>query len=209
MKIMAIVTLWACVLAMCANIFLTPAHWSQRIAVNEAHAIETCFGGKRASLVGAITRGVLDTYIVKSGVYDGIRDFLLPSRDETDAQGPFADFARPVFTWAANRIDAWVAITFVICQRVILIAASLRLMWIVPVIAILDGVLNRRIKQAGFARASTFVAVSALRGGAFLVFAMVLLILLPLDLPPIIFPGLLLAGCALIARLVGHMPKRL
>ena len=152
MKIMAIVTLWTCVLAMCANIFLTPAHWSQRIAVNEAHAIEKCFGAKRASLVGATTRGVLDTYIVKSGVYDGLRDFLLPSPDETDAQGPLANFTRPVFTWAAHRIDAWVAITFVICQRVILIAASLCLMWIVPVIAILDGVLNRRIKQAGFVR---------------------------------------------------------
>jgi hypothetical protein len=188
---------------------LVPADWSAQVRESELAWLRSGLGEHPAALVVARAERWYEGLFAETGLVAGSYRITLPTQDDTRRSGALAPLATlPLWAWVAERLGVIWAGVYQVLQRVALVLAWWPLLVLLLAAAWGEGVLRRRIRQAGFAYASPLVHAYALRGLAMVLLLTAFVLLLPVPLPALGVPvvGMLLA--VLLAVAVAHAQKR-
>ena len=145
-----------------------------------------------------------------TGVEKNVYDFFLPSQDQIkESKGLEALGARLYFPMVQSGLDS----LFGSLQRLFVRMTALAL-WLptVPLIlipAILDGMMTWRRKQFSFDYASPLVHGYAAGAAKWLVIGLPLALLLPVPIPPLVFPFVFIVLSFLLMLVTAHTMKRI
>jgi hypothetical protein len=188
---------------------LVPADWSAQVRESELAWLRSGLGEHPAALVVARAERWYEGLFAETGLVAGSYRITLPTQDDTRRSGALAPLATlPLWAWVAERLGVIWAGVYQVLQRVALVLAWWPLLVLLLAAAWGEGVLRRRIRQAGFAYASPLVHAYALRGLAMVLLLTAFVLLLPVPLPALGVPvvGMLLA--VLLAVAVANAQKR-
>jgi hypothetical protein len=179
---------------------LVPASWSERVRATELAWLHQGLGPSTANAVVERADYWYGTLFVEPGLVETSYRITLPNDEDVQRAGALSPLATlPLWTWIAGRLEVIWAALYQALQRLAMLAAWWPFLLLLLVAAWGDGLVRRRIRQAGFAYASPLAHAYALRGIIGVVLLLGLVLLLPVPLPVLGVPVV----AALIGLLVG------
>ena len=184
---------------------LVPTDWQAEVRATEFAALAATLSPATLRAVQARADAWYDALCVRSGLLAGTRRLLLPAADEsTRAHGLGPLVTLPVWSWLDGRLAVLFGTLHQALARVALIAAWWPLLTLLAVAATGEGLLRRRLREAGFRQPSATAHHAALHGFLLLPPLLGLLLLVPLPLPALGVPvaGVVLAvlGAGVLAQ---------
>jgi len=146
---------------------------------------------------------------VHNGVVGATYDYLIPDEKVRQQSGTLADVGRhDVFPYMERRLNVlWDAVRQV-TYRLALLALWTPYLLPLAAIAVLDGLMRRRVKLAEFGNSSPAVHRYSLYTILALLYLLLLGLLLPLPLSPVVAPLMLGILIICINLLLANTPKR-
>jgi hypothetical protein len=174
---------------------LVPTDWQAEVRAAELAALHATLAPVTVRTVQARADAWYDALCVRSGLLAGTRRLLLPAADEAaraHGLGPLVTL--PVWAWLDGRIAVIFGTLHRVLARVALIVAWWPLLTLLAIAATGEGLLRRRIREAGFRQPSATAHHAALLGVLLLPPLLGLLLFVPLPLPAL---GVPVAGAVL------------
>lgn len=147
--------------------------------------------------------GLVDTGVVQNSFF-----VFLPTQPERQASAPLEGFASPLFVWFEERLRVLWALVYHALHRWSALMAWLPYAGLVLVPFLLDGLLQRRIKQTNFDYTSPAAHSLGITLVALSILATVVILTAPFAITPLAVPGLLLLVSVTIGRLAANWQKR-
>ena len=184
---------------------LVPIGWQAGVRETEFAALAATLSPATVRAVQARADAWYDALYVRTGLLEGTRRLLLPAADEaTRSHGLGPLVTLPVWAWLDSRLAVIFGTLHQALARVALIVAWWPLLTLLAIAATGEGLLRRRIREAGFRQPSATAHHAALLGLLLLPPLLGLLLFVPLPLPALGVPvaGAVLAvlGSAMVAQ---------
>ena len=174
---------------------LVPTDWQAQVRETDVANLSAALAPATVHAVQTRADAWYDALCVRSGLLAGTRRLLLPAADEaTRAHGLGPLVTLPVWAWLDGRLAVIFGTLHQALARVALIVAWWPLLTLLAVAATGEGLLHRRIREAGFRQPSATAHHAALFGFVLLPPLLGLLLFVPLPLPPL---GIPVAGAVL------------
>jgi hypothetical protein len=174
---------------------LVPTDWQAQVRATDVANLSAALAPATVHAVQARADAWYDALCVRSGLVAGTRRLLLPAADEaTRAHGLGPLVTLPVWDWLDGRIAVVFGTLHQALVRVALIVAWWPLLTLLAIAATGEGLLRRRIREAGFRQPSATAHHAALFGFLLLPPLLGLLLFVPLSLSPL---GIPVAGAVL------------
>jgi hypothetical protein len=174
---------------------LVPIGWQAGVRETEFAALAATLSPATVRAVQARADAWYDALYVRTGLLEGTRRLLLPAADEaTRSHGLGPLVTLPVWAWLDSRLAVIFGTLHQALARVALIVAWWPLLTLLASAATGEGLLRRRIREAGFRQPSATAHHAALLGLLLLPPLLGLLLFVPLPLPPL---GIPVAGAVL------------
>lgn len=184
-------------------VLLFNAQWLQRQAQDERAAMAAHLGSTRYERLQQRAEGLYARLFVESGAVAGSYARLLPDR----SQPGNLDLAPWFFRWLARRLDAfWWLVNQGLYRALLLNEWGRYLVWVFAATCC-DGLIRRKIKQAGHQSPSSDRYTLARRALLLLMLLPVVYLSLPVSVAPIFVPlwgGMLALTLALLTSHMQH-----
>lgn len=189
---------------------LFPSNRIDEMSTVERQLTHTIMGERYATWAAERTGGWYNSLIVDSGLYGGAHQMLLPTAEQRrDSRGMERLGERGWFPYVESRLDAFFTMLYQVMYRLALITAWAPYLLILVIPSVWDGMMLWRARQTGFFFNSPMVHRYSLRGAAFGLWALFVLVLWPTTVNPLIIPALLACIAWSAGNVAAHMPKRL
>ncbi|MFE8033918.1 DUF4400 domain-containing protein [Thiohalocapsa marina] len=189
---------------------LVPTEWSNRVRDQEIRWISAELGVASATAVFATAQGWYGALFLNTGLVDASYRLLLPDEAavrHTPELGKLAE--NPIWPWMQGRLDVvWYSLYMAI-QRLVVLLAWWPFLAFALVGALGDGLLRRRIRQAGFDYPSPLAHRLAVRAMLGLGIVVSLGLFAPVPIPPLAVPVLAIALAVALSLLLTQTQKRL
>jgi hypothetical protein len=187
---------------------LVPIDWQAEVRETEFAALAATLSPATVRAVQARADAWYDTLCVRTGLLAGARRLLLPAADEaTRAHGLGPLVTLPVWAWLDGRLAVIFGTLHQALARVALIVAWWPLLTLLAIAATGEGLLRRRIREAGFRQPSATAHHAALLGFLLLPPLLGLLLFVPLPLPALGVPVASAVLAVLGASVLGQSQK--
>jgi hypothetical protein len=189
---------------------LVPTEWSNRIRDQEIRWISEGMGVSTAETIFATAQGWYGRVFLNTGLVDGSYRLMLPDEAAVRHTPELSKLAgNPLWPWMQGRLNVvWYSLYMAI-QRLVVLLAWWPFLAFALVGAVADGLLRRRIRQAGFAYPSPLAHRLAVRGMLWLGLVAALGLFAPLPVPPLAVPILASVLAAALSLLLTQTQKRL
>jgi hypothetical protein len=189
---------------------LVPTEWSNRIRDQEIRWISEGMGVSTAEAIFATAQGWYGRVFLNTGLVDGSYRLLLPDEAAVRQTPELSKLAEnPLWPWMKGRLDVvWYSLYMAI-QRLVVLLAWWPFLAFALIGAVADGLLRRRIRQAGFDYPSPLAHRLAVRVMLWLGFVAALGLFAPLPIPPLAVPALAIVLAAALSLLLTQTQKRL
>ncbi len=200
------------ILGMIAALLLTvvlarPEHIIGVLA-EEGTSVEDVLGPAAVRHADRMASGAYNAAFIKSGVYASVARLVVPTKAEVHANRMFKGL-EGIIIWARDRINVLFILLFLLFERIALIVLWLPSTGLIAAAATITGFYLRKIKQGNFA----FSSPTLHRYGiGMLTFTMMLtpfLMMLPVPMPPLVFPVSLIVASFMIMIIIANIAKRI
>jgi len=187
---------------------LVPTDWQAEVRATELAALAATLSPATVRAVQARAEAWYDALCVRTGLVEGARRLLLPAADDAmraHGLGPLVTL--PVWAWLDGRLAVIFGTLHQALARVALIVAWWPLLTLLAIAATGEGLLRRRIREAGFRQPSATAHHAALLGFLVLPPLLGLLLFVPLQLPALGVPVAAAVLAVLGAGVLAHSRK--
>jgi len=189
---------------------LVPTDWSNRLRDQETRWIGAELGSETAGAIFATAHAWYGTAFVKTGLVAASDALLLPDTASVRSTPELGKLAEsPLWGWVSGRLAVVWSSLYLAVQRIVMLLAWWPFLGFALLGAIADGLLRRRIRQAGFDYPSPLahrMAVQLLLGLSVVV---ALGLFAPLPIPPLAVPVVVIVLAVAVSVLLTQTQKRL
>jgi hypothetical protein len=195
-----------------AVLVFIPSEWIARAQRLEITWLELVHREATVIWIAEKTYALYAALVIDTGVVDGLRWMFLPEQYGSREPGTGIEQVGMGFwfPYLEGRGQALADITHLILFRLVGLAIWAPLFVIVLFPSLVDGFMERLIKQHGFRYPSPLAHRLGLRMSMAVGFIIIVTLLLPLPIPPLVLPTLVAVVIAVFGVLViGNLPKKL
>lgn len=172
-------------------VLLVNAEWVSAQVQREQQSLAQQFGNARRAALEARSQEIYAKWFVESGFQRASYSRLLP--DHSQPQHGMEGLAPWFFDWLEQRLDAFWRLMFQGINRMQILREWLSLLLLVTAAAVIDGVIQRRIRRSRHELASADRYLVARRALLCLIIAPLLYLSFPIAVTPFVVP--IWGGC--------------
>ena len=187
---------------------LVSADWAANQTVEEHRMIASQMGSDTAQAVSARADDWYDRWIVETGVVDAFRSAVPTEKEKAASRGLENSFDL-FFEYELSRIEALLDVVYWALKRLAILLLWLPVMAPVFLLALGDGLLQRKIRMQTFAFSSPLVQEAAGSIAIATTFVILLLFFLPFAVPPLAAPALLAVASLFLGISIANLRKRI
>jgi len=188
---------------------LVSESWASGVLARERRLMTASLGAEASRRVTAEADGWYRALFVRTGTVEATYRFCLPTEAQARRSEPFRAAGLIVLPFVEERLTVLWMLVYQMLVRTASFALWLPVVSLLAVPAVIEGLMRRRIKQAGFDHASPVVHRYSLYAMLLLAYAVPVTLLWPFAVSPVVYPAVG-AGIALALSLfVGNVQKRL
>jgi len=185
-------------------------HWALTVQHREESWLRDWLGEVATTEIIARTERWYGAAFVESGAARATYDWMIPSEDERARSGAFAKVGEnTLYPFLKRRLDSVWRSFYQATERLAELFEWAPLLAVALLGFLLEGVLDRKIKQHGFAYASPMRH----RMGLYALVALALLslsvLVLPLPVHPLVIPVIALLGAVLLRTVIANTQKKI
>jgi hypothetical protein len=182
--------------------------------------IESRISRERA-LMGAVIGGAAETELdlaagraftrlfEDTGIRSALQRFALPTDEERANSVGLQDLGSPLFDWAATRLEVLWHGAYQALYRLIALGRALPCALLILVPSVVDGLMQRKVKQRNFGYASPVRFNTAIHCCALALYSIPIYLFLPLAITPTVIPAWTLATSLAVLLLTSNLQKRI
>ena len=174
----------------------------------EHRMIASQMGADTAEAVALKADGWYDRWIVETGVVDALHS-AVPTEEEKAASRGLENSFDLFFEYELSRIEALLDVFYWAFKRLALLLVWLPVMAPVFLLALGDGLLQRKIRMQTFAFSSPLIQEASGTIAVATTFVILLLFFLPFAVPPLAAPALLAVASLFIGICFANLRKRI
>lgn len=179
-------------------VLLINADWISTQVQQEQRSVAQQFGNARHATLEARSQEIYAKWFVASGIQKASYTRLLP--DHSQPQHGMEGLAPWFFVWLEHRLDAFWRLVFQGIHRVQILCEWLSLLLLIIAAAVIDGVIQRRIRRSRHEPASADRYLIARRALLCLIIAPLLYLSFPIAVTPFVVP--IWGGCIAFALML-------
>ncbi|MBX2808170.1 MAG: DUF4400 domain-containing protein [Cellvibrionaceae bacterium] len=188
---------------------LVPGDWTARVIAEESELLKARLGAQEHRWVHDKASYWFTTTLMDSGVYDAVRNHILPTAAEKQASRGIENMGDFWFTWVEERLQATVNAYYHVLARFALLYTWAPYFLILLVPAVFDGIMTWRIKRTNFDYASPLLHQYSTLGIVYILVFLIALFLAPIVLDPMLIPAAIMLMCVMVGLMMGNLQKRL
>ena len=144
-----------------------------------------------------------------TGIRSALQRLAIPTDEERARSVGLEDVGSPLFGWAATRFEVLWHGVFQSLYRLIVLSRALPCAFLILFAFVVDGLMQRKIKQHNFGYASPVRFNTAIHGCALALYAIPVYLFLPIAITPAIIPVWTLATAHAAMLLTSNLQKRI
>lgn len=189
-------------------LFLLPPSMAVKVVDSETEAIGASLGWESEAFVRDKSSAWTDAIYYESGFYRAAYKLVLPSEEEKARSTGLENLGEYWFEYIEGRFEALEEML-----KLSMLRASLILIWLPYIVillvpAVVDGYLNRKIKQTTFQYSSPIIYHYATKFVGLVMVGSLIAFLLPVPFNPLIIPAVLVLVSVALGAALGNFQKR-
>lgn len=201
--------LWTFAFEVVLATLIVPKTWLVSSIETDVSIYQSFIGKNTSSVVLKDAENWVSEYWLDSGAKDYVKSAFIPSRAEVQRSKGLEKFGDKWFMYIGERIELMALIFYMVALRISYIVMWLPFVLIIFIPSVIEGWLQRKIKQTNFEYSSPTWHRYGVRGLVAIGLVALGTIIMPLSLSPLIIPLMMLATALMVGTIFSHMQKRI